>query len=161
MTHSSQKIESPWLNSSSLPVCCSDGTRINAHLGRPSSSRNENLKRITWEYYHCRVSAGKRSICNELASILPGTSLEITLRDCKNTAKHWTELLIVKCGNVLEVRMPSLMFDQQRRFAYLQMASGEEATAGLELDGRETEGEYTLSVAISDPSAKRGRSDAA
>ena len=61
-----------------------------------------------------------------------------------------------KFGTVLEVRLPSLMYNTHRRFCYVQMRSNSEAIAALDLDGTPTD-TGKISVAISDPTKKQER----
>ena len=67
--------------------------------------------------------------------------------------------LFEKYGTVLDVRLPSLMYNTHRRFCYVQMRSNTEAIAALDLDGTPTD-TGTMSVAISDPSKKQERTGA-
>lgn len=65
-------------------------------------------------------------------------------------------------GRVLDIRMPSLMYDQHRRFAYIQMASAKEAKTALDnLNGQDLGDECIMSVGISNPAAKQTRHTAA
>ncbi|KAJ5155972.1 hypothetical protein N7492_008775 [Penicillium capsulatum] len=66
--------------------------------------------------------------------------------------------LFSKYGHIVDVRLPSLKFDQKRRFCYVQFASSTAAHQATELDGTETEGGYKLVAKISDPSRKQERS---
>ncbi|ORY85762.1 hypothetical protein BCR37DRAFT_391518 [Protomyces lactucae-debilis] len=59
-------------------------------------------------------------------------------------------------GPVLDVRLPSLAYNQSRRFAYVQMTSQADATSALSKDGMSIDG-VTLSVQISDPSKRTSR----
>lgn len=52
--------------------------------------------------------------------------------------------------------MPSLRFDQGRRFAYVQMSTTSEAQAALQSNGTILSNEHTLEVALSDSQARRG-----
>lgn len=64
-------------------------------------------------------------------------------------------------GTVLSVRLPSLRFDSRRRFAYIDMASKQEASLALEkLDGVEIEN-YKMIVKLSQPSNAAARTDKA
>ncbi|CUS21441.1 LAQU0S03e02674g1_1 [Lachancea quebecensis] len=64
-------------------------------------------------------------------------------------------------GTVLSVRLPSLRFDSRRRFAYVDMASKQEASVALEkLDGVKVEN-YKLVVKLSQPSNAVARTDRA
>lgn len=56
--------------------------------------------------------------------------------------------------------MPSLMYDQNRRFAYVQMSSKAEALATLKLDNTRLEDKYLLTVKLSNPEEKQERKTA-
>lgn len=62
-------------------------------------------------------------------------------------------------GTIIDIRRPSLAFKQSRRFAYIEMLNPADATKALELDGHILEDESILSVQISNPEARRERSD--
>lgn len=57
--------------------------------------------------------------------------------------------------------MPSLMYDQKRRFAYVQMSSRAEALAAVSLDKTELADKYLLSVKVSNPKENQERKTAA
>ncbi|KAF2275353.1 uncharacterized protein EI97DRAFT_400210 [Westerdykella ornata] len=67
--------------------------------------------------------------------------------------------LFEPCGEILEMRFPSLKFAAHRRFCYVQFASADEAQAATKLDGTTVEN-LKLEVKISDPAAKKKRSGA-
>lgn len=54
-----------------------------------------------------------------------------------------------------------MMYDQKRRFAYIQMTTKEQAEAALSLDGTDLGDDCVLSVKLSDPEAKQDRQTAA
>lgn len=53
--------------------------------------------------------------------------------------------------------MPSLMYDQKRKFAYVQMSSKAEALAAISLDKTELGDKYFLSVKVSNPKESQDR----
>jgi RNA recognition motif-containing protein len=64
-------------------------------------------------------------------------------------------------GQVISVRLPSLKFNVQRRFCYIEFADSASAAAAVEkFDGEVING-FKLNVKISDPSSKQNRSGAA
>ncbi|KAL9122468.1 MAG: hypothetical protein Q9187_000978 [Circinaria calcarea] len=61
-------------------------------------------------------------------------------------------------GEIVDVRFPSLKFNNARRFCYLQFKSPSQAQAATELDGKKIDGKLTLLAKISDPTHKQERS---
>jgi RNA recognition motif-containing protein len=59
-------------------------------------------------------------------------------------------------GEIINVRFPSLKFDAQRRFCYVQFSNENEAVAATALNGHDVEG-LELLARISDPTAKKKR----
>ncbi|KAM0751866.1 hypothetical protein T439DRAFT_325059 [Meredithblackwellia eburnea MCA 4105] len=74
--------------------------------------------------------------------------------------KAAVETLFSKYGTIFDTRWPSKRFKTTRRFCYVQFTSPESADASLELNNTELETGLKLQVAISDPSARKGRTDA-
>ncbi|KAK4702065.1 squamous cell carcinoma antigen recognized by T-cells 3, partial [Phenoliferia sp. Uapishka_3] len=73
--------------------------------------------------------------------------------------KAAVEKMFSKYGTIFDTRWPSKRFKSTRRFCYVQFTSTEAAQASLELHQKEMEGGLKLQVAISDPAAKKGRTD--
>ncbi|PWZ01579.1 hypothetical protein BCV70DRAFT_210771 [Testicularia cyperi] len=63
-------------------------------------------------------------------------------------------------GTVFNVRWPSKRFVTTRRFCYVQFTDPEAARSSLALDKREVTPDRTLTVALSDPSRRKQRTDA-
>lgn len=59
-------------------------------------------------------------------------------------------------GTIVSVRLPSLKFNQRRRFAYVQLLTAEEARAATVLNNKSVD-RYNITVLISDPDAKKAR----
>lgn len=69
--------------------------------------------------------------------------------------------LFAPYGDIVETRWPSRKFKDSRRFCYVQFTTtGAAATASQELNGKELESGFPISVLISDPERKKERSDA-
>ncbi|EPY53496.1 RNA-binding protein Prp24 [Schizosaccharomyces cryophilus OY26] len=68
--------------------------------------------------------------------------------------------LFTKYGRVVQVRFPSLKFDTNRRFCYVQMSTPEEAHHALQLHSTTLGNQYELKVFISDPNKSGARSGA-
>lgn len=68
--------------------------------------------------------------------------------------------LFKDCGEIMDIRLPSLKANTKRRFAYVQFIDPDQATKAVQLDGQKLEGKYTLSVAISDPNKAKEREGA-
>jgi len=70
------------------------------------------------------------------------------------------EKIFAKIGPVASVRFPSLKFNSQRRFCYVEYLDSKDATKSVaELNDKEVEG-YKLVVKISDPESKTARAGA-
>jgi RNA recognition motif-containing protein len=81
-----------------------------------------------------------------------------------NYPAEWDEVKIREMfqdfGTVVSVRLPSLKYNQRRRFCYVQFLTSEEANAATALDNKALDGQHRLVAKISDPHAKKGRSGA-
>lgn len=62
-------------------------------------------------------------------------------------------------GSIVSVRLPSLKFNQRRRFAYVQFLTAEEARAATVLNNKSVD-RFNITVLISDPDAKKTRGGA-
>ncbi|KAA8906698.1 hypothetical protein FN846DRAFT_709488 [Sphaerosporella brunnea] len=63
-------------------------------------------------------------------------------------------------GEIVDIRFPSLRYDQRRRFCYVQFSSAEGAQAATSLDGKQLGEKETLVVKISAPNQKTERTSA-
>ena len=70
---------------------------------------------------------------------------------------EWIQDLFKDCGNIVDVRFPSLKYDHRRRFCYVQFASAAEANKACKLNGKVIEEDHALVVSISDPNNKQER----
>lgn len=69
--------------------------------------------------------------------------------------------LFAPFGDIVSTRWPSRKFKDSRRFCYVQFTTtGAAAAASQELNGKELESGFPISVLISDPERKKERSDA-
>ncbi|THV81475.1 hypothetical protein D6D29_05356 [Aureobasidium pullulans] len=86
-----------------------------------------------------------------------------TLYVC-NYPADWDEVKIREIfhdfGTVVSVRLPSLKYNQRRRFCYVQFLTAEEARAATVMDNKAIDGQHRLVAKISDPGAKKERSGA-
>ncbi|KAL8280474.1 hypothetical protein RQP46_007122 [Phenoliferia psychrophenolica] len=73
--------------------------------------------------------------------------------------KAAVEALFSNYGTIFDTRWPSKRYKTNRRFCYVQFTSPESAEASLALHDKELENGFKLQVAISDPSARKGRTD--
>ena len=60
----------------------------------------------------------------------------------------------------MSVRLPSLKYNQRRRFCYVQFLTAEEARAATAMHDKALDGQHRLVALISDPDAKKNRSGA-
>ncbi|KAI9768784.1 MAG: Splicing factor [Geoglossum simile] len=65
--------------------------------------------------------------------------------------------LFKECGEIVDVRFPSLKFNTHRRFCYVQFESSSQAREATKLDGQSLGEKETLVARISDPIRKQER----
>ncbi|KAE8413364.1 hypothetical protein BDV36DRAFT_37530 [Aspergillus pseudocaelatus] len=65
--------------------------------------------------------------------------------------------LFRECGEIIDVRFPSLKYNTHRRFCYVQFKTAEAAHSATKLDGTTVGKGLTLTAKISDPSRKQDR----
>lgn len=69
--------------------------------------------------------------------------------------------LFKDCGEIVDIRFPSLKYKQTRRFCYVQFSSSAEAERATQLHGKQLGAKETLVALISAPNQKKERSGAA
>jgi RNA recognition motif-containing protein len=74
--------------------------------------------------------------------------------------KAYLENLFEDCGEIVDVRMPSLIANTKRRFAYIQFLDPHSALKATQLNDKVIEGKYKLVAAISDPTKAGDRAGA-
>jgi RNA recognition motif-containing protein len=74
--------------------------------------------------------------------------------------KEYLEDLFAGCGEIVDVRMPSLKANTKRRFAYVQFLDPDSALKATQLNDKKLEGKYKLVAAISDPNKAGNREGA-
>ncbi|KAH0369747.1 hypothetical protein KCU65_g3175, partial [Aureobasidium melanogenum] len=81
-----------------------------------------------------------------------------------NYPADWDEVKIRELfrdfGTIVSVRLPSLKYNQRRRFCYVQFLTPEEARAATVMDDKSLDSQHRLVAKISDPDAKKVRSGA-
>ncbi|KAA8915663.1 hypothetical protein TRICI_002175 [Trichomonascus ciferrii] len=86
-----------------------------------------------------------------------GTTLWVTNFPAAETEQSMVDELS-NYGTVVSIRFPSLKYNTNRRFCYVQLASQESAQKAVaELDGKPFRGAENIVVKISDPSKKQER----
>ncbi|KAK8848945.1 RNA recognition domain-containing protein [Apiospora arundinis] len=94
-------------------------------------------------------------------SVKPGTGLTIFVSNYPPTAdEDYIRNLFKHCGEIFNIRFPSLKFDTRRRFCYLSFRDTEAAVQATKLNGKPLEGKYILQAKYSDPSHKKKRDGA-
>ncbi|KAI9805669.1 MAG: Splicing factor [Piccolia ochrophora] len=68
--------------------------------------------------------------------------------------------LFKDCGDVVDIRFPSLKYNTHRRFCYVQFKSSSQAEEATKLEGKNFGGRLKLVAKISDPGHKHNRSGA-
>ncbi|KAI5258677.1 hypothetical protein E4T42_00615 [Aureobasidium subglaciale] len=81
-----------------------------------------------------------------------------------NYPADWDEVKVREMfqdfGTIVSVRLPSLKYNQRRRFCYVQFLTQEEARAATAMNNKALDGQHRLVALISDPGAKKERSGA-
>lgn len=116
------------------------------------SSEDDIRKALTRDY--------KRIRGNEIRiQRLQNNTLFVTNFPPSYTQERLNELF-GSVGGIASIRMPSLRFNSQRRFCYVEFTESSNAQAAVAIfHGKDIEG-FKLSVLISDPSSKQSRSGA-
>ncbi|KAJ4361903.1 Splicing factor [Neocucurbitaria cava] len=71
----------------------------------------------------------------------------------------WLRELYSPFGEIISIRFPSLKYNTNRHFCYVQFAKAEDAVAATQLDGTDIEG-LKITSKISNPTAKKQRDSA-
>ncbi|CAL5866333.1 uncharacterized protein PFLUO_LOCUS541 [Penicillium psychrofluorescens] len=87
-----------------------------------------------------------------------GTGSTLFVTNFPATAdEEYIRNLFGKYGEIVDIRFPSLKYNTNRRFCYLQFASTSSAHHATEIDGTEVENGLHLLAKISDPTQKQHR----
>jgi RNA recognition motif-containing protein len=91
----------------------------------------------------------------------PGSGLTLYVTNYPPSADEaYIRDIFKDCGEIINVRWPSLKYNTHRRFCYVSFRSVEGAAAATNLDGKLLESRYKLSAKYSDPSQKKEREGA-
>jgi len=94
-------------------------------------------------------------------SVQPGTRLTVFVSNYPPTADEaYIRRLFAHCGEIFNVRWPSLKYNTHRRFCYVSFRSPEAAYKATLMDGQMVEGKFKLQSKFSDPSHKKDREGA-
>jgi RNA recognition motif-containing protein len=97
------------------------------------------------------IKSGKTFQGSEL-NVRFGTGCTVIITNYPPEAdKAYLKNLFENCGEIVDVRMPSLKANTKRRFAYVQFLDPISASKATQLNDTMLEGKYKLVVAISDP----------
>ncbi|KUJ15807.1 uncharacterized protein LY89DRAFT_587100 [Mollisia scopiformis] len=93
--------------------------------------------------------------------VIPGTGLTLFVTNFPPTADDaYLHKLFKDCGEIFNIRWPSLKANTHRRFCYISFKTPEGAAAATQLDGQSLGGVYKLSAKYSDPANKKDREGA-
>lgn len=93
--------------------------------------------------------------------VIPGTGLTLFVTNFPPTADdHYLHDLFKDCGEIFNIRWPSLKANTHRRFCYISFKTPEGAASATQLDGQSLGGVYKLSAKYSDPANKKDREGA-
>ncbi|SCU89013.1 LAME_0E01926g1_1 [Lachancea meyersii CBS 8951] len=131
-----------------------------------SLSGDSKLARIEFKDYNDVLTAltkSHKSIgSNEiLVEVLQNSTIWVTNFPPEYDAISLRQLFNQAGGTVLSTRFPSLRFDAHRRFAYVDLASPDEAQSMVEQLQDKVLGNYKLVVKLSKPTAAEKRTDCA
>ncbi|KAI6086851.1 hypothetical protein F4821DRAFT_122940 [Hypoxylon rubiginosum] len=94
-------------------------------------------------------------------TVRPGTGLTLFVSNYPPASDEaYIRDLFKDCGEVFNVRFPSLKYNAHRRFCYVSFRDQESAFKATQLDGKLIEGKFQLQSKYSDPSHKKGREGA-
>ncbi|KLU83734.1 U4/U6 snRNA-associated-splicing factor PRP24 [Magnaporthiopsis poae ATCC 64411] len=97
----------------------------------------------------------------QIVGVKPADRLTLFVTNYPPTAdESYLRNLFADCGEILDVRLPSLKFNTHRRFCYITFRELEGAAAATKLDGRVLEGRFKLSAKYSNPAQKKAREGA-
>lgn len=124
-----------------------------------SDNTAASIEFSTHEYFLSALTKDQKQVNSSPVSVVSGegTTLWVT-----NFPPAETEQSLVdefrKYGAVVSVRFPSLKYNTNRRFCYIQLASQDGAQKAVaDLDGKPFKGTENIVVKISDPSKKQDR----
>ncbi|KAI1770618.1 hypothetical protein F4818DRAFT_432116 [Hypoxylon cercidicola] len=94
-------------------------------------------------------------------TVRPGTGLTLFVSNYPPASDEaYIRDLFKDCGEVFNVRFPSLKYNTHRRFCYVSFRDQDSASKATQLDGKLIEGKFKLQSKYSDPSHKKGREGA-
>jgi RNA recognition motif-containing protein len=94
-------------------------------------------------------------------SVQPGTRLTVFVSNYPPAADEaYIRRLFEHCGDIFNIRWPSLKYNTHRRFCYVSFRSPNAAYEATLLDGTLLEGKYKLQSKFSNPSHKKDREGA-
>ncbi|KAI0534077.1 putative pre-mRNA splicing factor [Xylaria digitata] len=94
-------------------------------------------------------------------SVKPGTRLTVFVSNYPPAADEaYIRRLFAHCGDIFNIRWPSLKYNAHRRFCYLSFRDTDAAYKATLMDGTVVEGQYKLQSRFSNPSHKKDREGA-
>ncbi|TGJ82384.1 hypothetical protein E0Z10_g6397 [Xylaria hypoxylon] len=94
-------------------------------------------------------------------SVKPGTRLTVFVSNYPPTADEaYLRRLFAHCGDVFNIRWPSLKYNAHRRFCYMSFRDMDAAYKATLMDGTLVEDQYKLQSKFSNPSHKKDREGA-
>ncbi|KAJ2990364.1 hypothetical protein NUW58_g2992 [Xylaria curta] len=94
-------------------------------------------------------------------SVKPGTRLTVFVSNYPPTADEaYIRRLFAHCGDIFNIRWPSLKYNTHRRFCYISFRTLDAAYKATLMDGTLVEGKFKLQSKFSNPSHKKDREGA-
>lgn len=97
----------------------------------------------------------------DVVAVRPASGCTLFVTNYPPTAgEKYIRELFKECGEIFNVRFPSLKYNAHRRFCYVTFFDKDAAYAATKLDGTLIDGKYRLQSKYSDPGARQHRSGA-
>ncbi|OIW29274.1 hypothetical protein CONLIGDRAFT_413679 [Coniochaeta ligniaria NRRL 30616] len=97
----------------------------------------------------------------DVVSVRPASGCALFVTNYPPTAgEKYIRELFKDCGEIFNVRFPSLKYNAHRRFCYVTFLDKDAAYAATKLDGKLIDGKFRLQSKYSDPGARQQRSGA-
>ncbi|KAF2154994.1 hypothetical protein K461DRAFT_311337 [Myriangium duriaei CBS 260.36] len=140
---------------------CGKILSINILVDEKSSSASATIEFETHEdVLAAKVREGKKIEGNEI-HIQAGTLSTLYVTNYPPSyGEDDIQQIFQDYGSIVSIRLPSLKFNQRRRFCYVQFVTAEEARNATKLHDTVIDGQHRLVVLVSDPHAKKDRQGA-
>lgn len=142
---------------------CGQITHVDVSVASDKESKVARIEFATYEGALSALTKTYKKLNNHeiVVNFLKDATLWVTNFAPNSTVETLKALFSQYGGSVLSVRLPSLKFDSNRRFAYIDFASSDEANTAMSKLNNTSHDGYILVVKKSNPHEKSKRTDAA